>query len=55
MTLLDLALSHQGEHKFNRNFQNCINLFCCCVMKIESISYFFLHCPLFHEEKVFAN
>ena len=47
MTRLRLGLSHLLEHKFNYNFQNCINPLCSCGMDIESTSHFFLHCPLF--------
>ena len=42
MTRLRLGLSHLCEHKFNHNFQNCINLLCSCGMDIESMSHFFL-------------
>ena len=48
MTQLRLGLSHLREHKFNHNFQHCINPLCSCGMDIESTSHFFLHCPLFH-------
>ena len=45
MTQLRLGLSHLREHKFNHNFENCINPFCNCGMVIESTSHFFLHYP----------
>ena len=45
MTRLHPGLSHLREHKFNHNFQNCINPLCSCSMDIESTSHFFLHCP----------
>ena len=35
MTRLRLGLSHLREHKFNHNFQNCINPICSCGMDIE--------------------
>ena len=38
------GLSHLNEHRFNHNFQNCINPLCSCSLKIESTSHFLLHC-----------
>ena len=52
MTRLRLGLSHLREHKFNHNFQNCINPLCSCGMDIESTSHFFLHCPLFDDKRI---
>ena len=49
---LRLGQSHLREHKFNHNFQNCINPLCSCGMDIESTSHFFLHCPLFDVKRV---
>ena len=44
LTRLRLGLSHLNEHKFNRNFQDCINNLCCCSFEIESTSHFLLRC-----------
>ena len=52
MTPLRLGLSHLREHKFNHNFQNCINPLCGCGLDIESTSHFFLHCPLFDDNRI---
>ena len=52
MTRLCLELSHLLEHKFNDNFQNCINPLCSCSIDIESTSHFFLHCPLFNYKRI---
>ena len=52
MTRLRLGLSHLREHKFNHNFQHCINPLCSCGMDIESTSHFFLHCPLFDYKRI---
>ena len=52
MTWLWPGLSHLREHKFNHNFQNCINPLCSCGMDIESTSRFFLHCPLFDVKRI---
>ena len=39
------------EHKFNHNFQNCINPICSCGNDIESTSQFFLYCPLCDDKR----
>ena len=43
LTRLRLGLSHLNEHKFNHNFENCVNPLCTCNLEIESTSLFFLH------------
>ena len=52
ITRLCLGLSHLREHKFNQNFQNCINPLCSYGMDIESTSHFFLHSPLFDDKRI---
>ena len=52
MTRFCLGLSRLREHKFNYNFQNCINPLCSCGMDIESTSHFFLYCPLFDDKTI---
>ena len=52
MTRLGLGLSHLRKHKFNHNFQNCFNPLCSCGMDIESMSHFFLHCPLLNDKRI---
>ena len=49
MTRLCLGLSHLREHKFNHNFQNCINSRCSCGMHIDTMSQFF---PLFDDKRI---
>ena len=44
LTHLRLGLSYLNEHRFNHNFQNCINPLCSCSLEIESTSHFLLHC-----------
>ena len=39
-----LDLSHPNEHRFNHNFESCINPLCTCSLEVESTSHFFLHC-----------
>ena len=43
LSRLCLGLSHLNEHKFKRGFNDTINPI--CIWDIESINYFFLHCP----------
>ena len=44
LTRLRLGLRHLNEHRFNHNFQNCINPLCTCSLEVESTAHFFLHC-----------
>ena len=48
LTRLKLSLSHLNEHRFNHNFQNCINLLCNCTLEVESTVHCFLHCNHYH-------
>ena len=43
LTCLRLGLSHLNEHRFNHNFQNCINPLYSCSLEIESTFHFLLH------------
>ena len=51
ITRLSLGLSHLREHKFKYNFQESLNPLCNCGHGIESTTHFFLHCPLFTNER----
>ena len=42
--MLRLGLSHLNQHKFNHNFQDCLNPLCSCGLEVESVSHFFLGC-----------
>ena len=44
LTRLRLGLNHLNQHKFNHNFQDCLNPLCLCSLEVESVSHFFLHC-----------
>ena len=44
LTRLRPGLSHLNQHKFNHNFQDCLNPLCSCSLEVESVSHFFLHC-----------
>ena len=52
-----LGLSHLREHKFNYNFQNCINALCSCGKNME-INFFSLpphpprHFLLFYDKRI---
>ena len=47
VTRLRLGFSHLNEHRFNHNFQSCINSLCSCSLAIESTIHFLLHCHHF--------
>ena len=49
LTCLRLGLSHLREHKFNHNFEDCINPLCSYNLETESIAHYFLHCHNFSE------
>ena len=44
---LRLGLSHLIQHKFNHNFQDCLNPLCSCSLVVDSVSHFFLHCQYY--------
>ena len=39
------------EHKFKHSFQDSINPICNCGNDVESAIHFFLHCPLYSNER----
>ena len=47
LTRFRLGLSHLSEHRFNHNFQSCINPLCSCSLATESTTHFLLHCHHF--------
>ena len=44
---LRLGLSHLIQHKFNHNFQDCLNPLCSCSLVVASVSHFLLHCQYY--------
>ena len=44
---LCLDLGYLREHKFKHSFQDSLNPLCSCRLDVESMSNFFVHCPLF--------
>ena len=51
MRRLCLGLGHLREHKFKQSFQDSINPLCNCGYEVEYTVHFFLHCPLFTNER----
>ena len=51
ITRLRLGLSHLRDHKFKRNFLDCLNPICCCGKDIETTVHYLLHCPIFSDER----
>ena len=51
ITRLRLGLSRFREHKFKHNFQESLNPLPNCGHGIKSTTHFFLHCPLFTNER----
>ena len=52
---LRLGLSHLNDHRFNRNFENCLNPLCTCSLEVESTTHFFLHCHHFSTTRITLN
>ena len=48
---LCLGLSHLMEYKLKHNFQESVNPLCDCGRGIKSTTHFFLHSPLFTNER----
>ena len=51
ITRIGLGLSHLREHKFKHSFQDSINPICNCGNDVESPIHFFLHSPLYSNER----
>ena len=51
ITRIQLGLSHLREHKFKHSFQDTLNSICNCGNDVESAIHFFLHCPLYSNER----
>ena len=52
MARLRLGLSHLNEHRFNHNFNNCINPLCTCSLGIELAVHYFLHCNYYNSARI---
>ena len=51
ITRIRLSLSHLREHKFKCSFQDTLNTICNYGNDVESAIHFFLHCPLYSNER----
>ena len=51
LSRLRLGLSHLREHKFKHSFEDTTSPLCSCNMDIETTAHYFLHCPLFFNER----
>ena len=51
ITRIRLGLSHLREHKFKHSFQDALNPIRNCGNDVESALHFFLHCPLYSNER----
>ena len=49
------GLSHLNEHRFNHNFESCLNPLCTCSLEVESITHFFLNCHHFNIVRITLN
>ena len=44
-----LRLSHLDEHRFNHNFNNCINTLCTFKLKVKPTVHFYLNCNFLND------
>ena len=51
ITRIRLGLSHLREHKFKHSFQDTLNPICNCGNDVEFAIHFFLHYPLYSNER----
>ena len=51
ITQIQLGPSHLREHKFKHSFQDTLNPICNCGNYVEPAIHFFLHCPLYSNER----
>ena len=52
VTRLRTGLSHLREHKCKHSFQDSWNSVCRCGTDVKSCVHYFLHCPLFQNERL---
>ena len=52
LTRLRLGFSHFNEHRFQHNFQDCMNPLCSCSLEIEDKSHYLLHCHHFSHYRI---
>ena len=52
LTRLRLGFSHLNKHRFQHNFQDCINPLCSCSLDIEDTIHYLLHCHHFSQHRI---
>ena len=52
LTRLQLGFSHLSEHRFQHNFQDCMNPLCSCSLQIEDTLHYLLHCHHFNHVRI---
>ena len=52
LTCLHLGFSHLNEHRFQHNFQECINPLYSCSLETENTSHYLLHCHHFSQNPI---
>ena len=52
LTRLQLGFSYLNEHRFRRNFQDCMNPLCSCSLEIEDTLHYLLHCHHFNHIRI---
>ena len=55
LTRLRLGLGHINNHRFNHNFENCLNPLCTCSLEVESATHFFLYCHHLNAVRITIN
>jgi len=52
LTRLRLDFSHLNGHRFQHNFENCVNPLCSCSLETEDTLHFLLHCHHFSRHRI---
>ena len=52
LTRLLLDFSHLNEHRFQHNFQGCLNPLCSCSLQTEDTIHYLLHCHHFSQHRI---
>ena len=52
LTRLRLDFSHLNEHRFQHNFQDCLNPLRSCSLQIEDTIHYVLHCHHFSQHRI---
>ena len=55
LPILRFGFSHLIEHRFNHDFETCLNPLCTSSWEVESTTHFFLHCHYFNAIRITLN